>query len=199
MVFLRKRAPKLGTTDFGTVISVAAFVQTLGYGCASNPCGRSDRPAAPYSGFIRACVASVMASRQLWRQSAPTARNLLAMAVPKPPSASRARIDQVIGWPAVPSAPIGARHCPSTHVLAPCTDGLGRRNCACRGHSVGAWPHLRTKTKRRFGNGLAGRVEDDFLHRFVRRMGGRARSAGQRQHDQQGQRGKRLADNGSRA
>src|SRR5436305_4746484 len=74
--------------------SAAASVATTSTGAW--PASSSARPAGPYSGFTSAWVASAPAPRRVCIVSAPTAKKRLAMAMPKRPSPSRARIDQVM-------------------------------------------------------------------------------------------------------
>jgi hypothetical protein len=81
-------------------------------------------PRAPYRGFIRAWVESAPTPRRVCTHSAPTAKKRLAIATPKRPCSSRARIDQVI------SAPIGPPDSPDRHaILAQIRDGMLTVDC----------------------------------------------------------------------
>ena len=62
---------------------------------AHGPAPAASGPAGPYSGFISACVDSAPTPRRVCTHNAPTAKKRLAMATPKRPLSSRARIDQV--------------------------------------------------------------------------------------------------------
>jgi hypothetical protein len=65
--------------------------------CAGeNSWANKSKPAGPYKGFSSAWLESAPTPRRLYTQSAPTAKNRLAIAMPKNPSSSRAKMDQVI-------------------------------------------------------------------------------------------------------
>src|SRR3954471_9278302 len=93
-----------------SVRSASAAVSRSTVSVAVAPAASSASPSGPYATFANDWVATAPTPARAHGTTAPTARNFDCTATARSPvAASRATIENVIGWPSVPDPRIGDR------------------------------------------------------------------------------------------